>query len=81
VYQPYRTFNAWRRIFLNLSHSFRYQKLYCQPIDLPKLGFSSVALGGSGGAAVILHYLGYGQPLRLWLEEEGVVSEASIKTK
>ena len=36
---------------------------------------------GSGGAALVLHYPEFGEPLRLWLEEDGVVSEASIKTR
>jgi hypothetical protein len=36
---------------------------------------------GSGGAALVLHYPELGEPLRLWLEEDGVVSEASIKTR
>lgn len=29
---------------------------------------------------LVLHYGGFGDPLRLWMEEDGIVSEAAIPT-
>lgn len=36
---------------------------------------------GSHSSAVVLHHAGHGEPLSMWLEEDGVVSEASIPTR